>query len=118
MSHIESHYPNWGKQEMILGMFENARDKGIDVACDIPPYVCGYTTITTLLPEWALSGGLPKIVERLRDPEKRKKIKKFVMIEKDKHTNPSQSLVADGYSNKIWIVSSEKRPELVGKNLE
>lgn len=118
VSHIESHYPNWGKQEMILRMFENARDKGIDVACDIPPYVCGYTTITTLLPDWALSGGLPKIVERLRDPEKRKKIKKFVMEEKDRHTNPSQSLVADGYPTKIWIVSSEKRPELVGKNLE
>ena len=118
VSHIESHYPNWGKEEMVLKMFEDARDREIDIACDIPPYVCGYTTITTLLPDWALSGGIPEVVERLKNPVKREEIKNFVMVGKDKHTNPSQSLLADGFADKIWIVSSEKRPELVGKSLE
>ena len=118
VSHLESHYPNWGKEQAILDMLEVARDRGIDIACDVPPYVCGYTTITTLLPDWALSGGITETLERLRNPEKRQKVKEFLTNEKEKHVNPTQSLLADGYANKIWIASCDKRPELVGKSIE
>jgi N-acyl-D-amino-acid deacylase len=117
LSHIESHYPNWGKQLSILKLLEDARDTGIDIACDIPPYVCGYTTITTLLPDWALSGGIVEVCKRLRDPRASEKIKEFITKNRDSHTNPSQTLIADGLSDRIWIVSSERRLELVGKSI-
>jgi len=118
ISHIESHYPNWGKQDVILDMFEKAKDHGIDISCDVPPYVCGFTTITTLLPDWALEGGISETVKRLKTPELAENIKKFILTEREKHANPTQSLLADGYFDKIRIVSSEKNPDLVGKNLK
>jgi len=118
VSHTESHYPNWGKQEVILALFEKAKARGIDIACDVPPYVCGFTTITTLLPDWALEGGISETVKRLGTPEVREKIRKFILTEREKHGNPTQPLLADGYFDKIWIVSSEKNPDLIGKSLK
>jgi N-acyl-D-amino-acid deacylase len=61
---------------------------------------------------------MPEVLERLRNPEKRRQIREFVMTDKENHTNPSQTLIADDYPNKIWIVGSEKRQEIVGKSIE
>lgn len=117
VSHVESHIPNWGKQETILNMLEGARGRGLDVTCDIPPYLCGFTSATAMLPPWALEGGCEKILERLRDPEAREKIKKFVLTERESHVSPITALLAGGLSNKIWIASSEKNPDSKGKSL-
>jgi N-acyl-D-aspartate/D-glutamate deacylase len=46
---------------------------------------------------------MEKLAERLEDPEQRAKIKKYIFEEKDKHTSPASTLVADGHSDKIWI---------------
>jgi len=117
ISHIESHYPNWGKQEEILNLIEEARKRGLDVLCDIPPYICGATGLNTILPDWAHEGGAAKSVERLRSPEMRAKIRKSVMSEREKHSLPIPTMLADGLSNKIWLGSSERNPTLIGKSL-
>lgn len=117
ISHIESHYPNWGKQEGILNLIEEARMRGLDVLCDIPPYMCGATSLSTILPDWAHEGGAAKSVERLRNPEMRAKIRKSVLTEREKHSLPIPTMLADGLSNKIWIGGSERNPTLIGKSL-
>jgi N-acyl-D-amino-acid deacylase len=117
ISHIESHYPNWGRQERILRLIEEARLRGLDVLCDIPPYICGATSLNTILPDWAHEGGASKSVERLRNPEMRARIKKFVLEERERHSLPIPTMLADGLSNKIRIGSSEKNRNLIGKSL-
>ncbi|NLL37477.1 MAG: D-aminoacylase [Fretibacterium sp.] len=63
---------NWGKVHATLRIMEEARARGVDVTCDVYPYIAGMTTITSLLPSRALEGGTAKMLARLKDPEVRK----------------------------------------------
>jgi N-acyl-D-amino-acid deacylase len=58
-----------------LGMMEEARNRGVDVACDVYPYSAGATLISVVLPQWAKEGGVGKMLERLGRPEDRERIK-------------------------------------------
>ena len=59
---------NWGKVPRALELIDAARRDGLDVACDIYPYIAGSANLSQLLPEWAQAGGAPGIVERLGRP--------------------------------------------------
>jgi N-acyl-D-amino-acid deacylase len=56
---------NWGKVPRALEKIDAARRDGLDVACDIYPYIAGSANLSQLLPNWAQAGGAPGIVERL-----------------------------------------------------
>lgn len=56
---------NWGKVPKALEKIDGARRDGLDVACDIYPYIAGSANLSQLLPNWAQAGGAPGIVERL-----------------------------------------------------
>jgi len=68
---------NWGKVETALRMVEEARANGLQVVCDMMPTASSGRArdMETLLPRWALKGGTKKIIERLKDPDTRGKIK-------------------------------------------
>ncbi len=117
ISHIETHYPNWKKMDQVMEIINEARARGLEVTCDVPPYLFGMTALTTLLPAWCQEGGVDGIIKRLKNSEMREKIKKSISTEREKHTNPSMALAADGHWEKIWIVKSEKNPHFTGKSL-
>jgi len=45
------------------------------VAADMYPYLAGATALASALPPWVADGGPPKLLERLHDPEVRRRIK-------------------------------------------
>jgi N-acyl-D-aspartate/D-glutamate deacylase len=65
----------WGSMPKIVGMIQSARSSGQDVTADMYPYVAGGTALASSLPPWVADGGLDKLLERLKDPSIRKKIK-------------------------------------------
>lgn len=65
---------NWGRSKETLAAVEAARREGIDVTIDQYPYTASSTGLNTLLPSWALSGGLDSIKARSSDPVLRQKI--------------------------------------------
>jgi len=65
---------NWHLQPQAIERIEAARAEGIDIEYDSYPYVAGSTVATQLLPQWALDGGAPKMLSRLRDPEQRQRV--------------------------------------------
>jgi N-acyl-D-amino-acid deacylase len=67
---------NWGRMPAILEKIENARRSGLDITADLYPYVRAGGGFTPLLPPWAQDGGREKIVQRLKDPAIRERIKK------------------------------------------
>ena len=67
---------NWGKVSATLRLMERARMRGVEVNCDVYPYTAGSTTITALLPNWMLEGGVEKMLDRLRDQEVRERLKR------------------------------------------
>ena len=75
---------NWGKVRSTLRRMELAREReGIDVQCDQYPYVASSTSLGALLPNWAHDGGDDALLERLRDPESRARIREELKTDRN-----------------------------------
>jgi N-acyl-D-amino-acid deacylase len=67
--------PNHGKVRETLRRLEEERAHGLEITVDQYPYTAASTTLASVLPPWAQVGGVPQILERLRDPATRQEIK-------------------------------------------
>jgi len=65
---------NWHLWETVVAKLETARADGVDLTCDVYPYYHSCTTMLALLPPWALEGGVPALIPRLKDSRQRRKI--------------------------------------------
>jgi N-acyl-D-amino-acid deacylase len=59
-------------------LIENAQKEGVAVHANLYPYSASQTTLNIRLPDWAREGGSEKLVERLRDPATRQRIRREV----------------------------------------
>ena len=76
ISHFKVTYkPNWGRSVHTLAQVEKARQEGVDVTIDQYPYIASSTTLNTVLPSWAFSGGKDSLNARLNDKKTRERIK-------------------------------------------
>ncbi len=106
---------NWGKINKTLKLMEEARVRGIDINCDVYPYIAGQTTITALLPPWALEGGIEEMTKRLKSLDARKKIQdEIAMIEGNDWENTIQLV---GWKN-IVISKCPINKKYEGRSLE
>jgi N-acyl-D-amino-acid deacylase len=71
--------PMWGKSTVTLRMVEEARAAGLDVMVDQYPYTATQTSLSVLIPPWALAGGRNALRERLADPALRDSIERGVV---------------------------------------
>lgn len=65
---------NFHKTDMILGLFQEARDRGITLTCDQYPYNSGMTSLMAMLPPWASKNGIDKMVEDLKSKDIQQRI--------------------------------------------
>jgi N-acyl-D-amino-acid deacylase len=124
-SHLEGFGKRfWPNVERVLALHEQTRRDGIDHGFDVIPYTAANTTFLAILPPWSLDGGIPKLLERLRDPATRKRIKRDIeqVIPQWPTWRPGgwpHNLVeATGWDN-VWImwVESEDNKSFEGKSL-
>ncbi|MGD2201688.1 MAG: D-aminoacylase [Candidatus Bathyarchaeota archaeon] len=114
-----SHHPAkigaWGRSTETLRLMDETAAKGINVMCDLHPYIAGATGLSAILPPWAQAGGTPSIVDRLKDPELRKKMREDMIS--DRVPGPGHSgLVKRGMWDKI-IVPSYPKDWPIGKTI-
>ncbi|MEW6068508.1 MAG: D-aminoacylase [Nitrospirota bacterium] len=110
ISHIKtSGKKNWHKIDNAISLMEEAQKQGVRITCDRYPYTAASTDLDTVLPSWMYEGGMEKEIERLRDLEIQKKIKREILSE---HKNPE-------FWEHIHIatVSSEKNKWMEGKTI-
>ncbi len=105
---------NWGKVKESLALMEAARERGVEVNCDVYPYLAGMTTLTSLLPPSALEGGVEQMLVRLENPEDIRRIETEIQEGVPGWENWIQSL---GWEN-IIISECEKKKEVEGLSLE
>jgi len=76
--HLKAAYqPGWGTLMRAAGeTIEQARMRGVDVAADMYLYTAGGTALAAVVPSWASEGGNEKLIERLKDPATRARLKK------------------------------------------
>ncbi|MEV4128932.1 D-aminoacylase [Nocardia sp. NPDC049707] len=65
---------NRGRAPEFLALIDAARAEGCDITLDTYPYLPGSTTLSALLPSWAMSGGPDAALARIDDPEMRARI--------------------------------------------
>ena len=74
--HLKTAYKaNWGKMPEVLARFEAARARGLDVSANQYPYNRASNGLDACLPIWVREGGTEQMIERLRDPALRERIK-------------------------------------------
>jgi dihydroorotase/N-acyl-D-amino-acid deacylase len=67
---------NWGKGIQVIQRIEQARTQGLDVTADTYAYTAWENGLAAFIPPWAHDGGNDKMIERLKDPATRAKIRK------------------------------------------
>jgi N-acyl-D-amino-acid deacylase len=106
---------NWGSVAEAMELVEDARSRGLDVACDVYPYTAGSTSLTTLLPPWALEGGISRTLKRLKEPTSRQRIKEELGHEHDDWDN---LMASTGWESAyISSLSNGDSTDLEGKNI-
>ncbi len=75
-SHVETVGPRaWAGTGRVLSLEEDAVREGVDLSGDVIPYTAVCTTLLALYPPWALEGGIGQFLDRLRDPDLRRRMK-------------------------------------------
>lgn len=74
--HKASGKSNWGKVNRTLKMIDEARSMGVEVTCDVYPYVAGSTGLDAFLPVRAWAGGIEKLIKNLKDPKTRAQLRR------------------------------------------
>lgn len=111
ISHFKvSGQQNWGRSSETLAMVEDARRQGMDVTIDQYPYTASSTSLSTILPDWALADGQDSIVARIDDGATNTRIVAAMLanLKKRKLEHYSYAVVA----------SYRTDPTLNGKSIE
>jgi N-acyl-D-amino-acid deacylase len=74
MGHFCGFFGNFEDTQRGLHMIEEARRRGLDVTCDLYPYLAGANPLMAFLPESIFSRDWKDLVEEIHDSEKRKKL--------------------------------------------
>jgi N-acyl-D-amino-acid deacylase len=107
---------NWGRMPEIVGRIEKARQAGIDVAADTYAYPAGFNSFSAVIPPWAHDGGDAKLIERLKDPAMRARIRKE-METPSKDWNNEWLQVTGPESFLIGAVQNPKLLPIQGKTI-
>jgi N-acyl-D-amino-acid deacylase len=66
---------NWGRMPEVVARIDSARKAGVDIAADTYAYPAWFNSLSSFVPPWAHDGGTVRLLERLRDPEARRRIR-------------------------------------------
>jgi N-acyl-D-amino-acid deacylase len=69
----------WGRMPEVISLFDGARRAGHDIRANVYPYTAGQNDLRAIIPPWAHDGGNEAMLERLRDPETRTRMKKDIL---------------------------------------
>ncbi len=67
---------NWGKMPEVIAKINQARAQGADVSANTYAYTAWFNSMSAFVPPWAHDGGDDKLIERLKDPATRARIRK------------------------------------------
>lgn len=66
---------NWGRMPEIVARIDSYRAQGLDIAADTYAYTAWGNPFSAFIPPWAHEGGNAKLLERLKDPTTRARIR-------------------------------------------
>ncbi len=103
----------WGRAGEAIGVLEEARADGLDVAADQYPYTAAATTLATVLPPGLLGLGVEECVAALNDHEVRDR----VIAEIESGISGWENVAADPGWAGIRISFAASHPDWTGRSL-
>jgi N-acyl-D-amino-acid deacylase len=107
---------NWGRMPQVVAKINAARAAGADVAADTYAYTAWFNDFSAFVPPWAHDGGTAKMVERLKDPATRRRIRKDMLTPSKTWDNEWQEIPGPE-AILIGVVQNPKMLPLQGKRL-
>jgi len=107
---------NWGRMPQIVARINAARAAGIDVSANTYAYTAWFNTFSAFIPPWAHDGGDAKLIERLKDPAQRARIRKEMLDPKGDWDNEWQEIPGPE-AIQIAVVQNPELVPLQGKRL-
>ena len=107
---------NWPLFDEAVAMVESARAEGLEITADVYTYPASATGLNASMPPWVQEGGFEASLERLQDPELRRRIAREMLEESDEWEN---MYLGVGSPERILLVgfNSEALKPLTGKTL-
>jgi N-acyl-D-amino-acid deacylase len=107
---------NWGRMPEVVAKINAARAAGADVTADTYAYTAWFNSFSAFVPAWAHDGGDARMVERLKDPATRARIRKD-MLTPSKDWDNEWLEIPGPEAIMIGVVQNPKLLPLQGKRL-
>src|SRR5437868_10412476 len=107
---------NWGRMPDVVAKINAARAEGMDISADTYAYTAWFNSFSAFIPPWAHDGGTSKLVERLKDPATRARIRKELETSSETWDNEWEEIKGPE-SILIGVVQNPKLLPLEGKTL-
>jgi N-acyl-D-amino-acid deacylase len=107
---------NWAKRDRVIELVEKARADGLRITADMYLYTAGSTGLNGAMPPWVQEGGLNRWIDRMRDPDTRRRVAEEMRTPTDAWEN---LLLAAGSPENVLLVGFKSQPlkHLTGKTL-
>jgi dihydroorotase/N-acyl-D-amino-acid deacylase len=83
---------NWGRMPKVIAKIDSARRAGVDLAADTYAYTAWFNDLSAFIPPWAHDGGTAGLLERLRDPATRRRIRRELLAPDESWDNEWQEI--------------------------
>ncbi len=107
---------NFGLMPEIVARIDRARASGVDIAADTYAYPAWENELSAFIPPWAHDGGSAKLIERLKDPAIRARLKRELATPATDWDNEWQSVPGPD-AIRISTVTNPKLRDIQGKTL-
>jgi dihydroorotase/N-acyl-D-amino-acid deacylase len=107
---------NWGRMPEVVAKINAARAAGADVSADTYAYTAWYNGFSAFIPPWAHDGGDAKLVQRLKDPVTRARIRKEMLTPSKEWDNEWQEIPGPD-AIMIGAVENPALAPLLGKRI-
>jgi dihydroorotase/N-acyl-D-amino-acid deacylase len=107
---------NWGKMPQVVAKIDGARAAGVDVEADTYAYTAWFNSLSAFIPPWAHDGGDAKLIERLKDPATRARIRHDMQTPSSKWDNEWDEIPGP-QAVQIGVVQNPQLLPLQGKTL-
>jgi N-acyl-D-aspartate/D-glutamate deacylase len=107
---------NWGRMPELVARVNKARGEGIEVEADTYAYTAWFNSMSAFVPAWAHDGGDAKLIERLKDPATRARIRQDLETPSKDWDNEWQE-ISGPQDVMISVVQNPELKKFQGKRL-
>jgi N-acyl-D-amino-acid deacylase len=107
---------NWGRMPEVVAKINQARAQGADISANTYAYTAWFNSMSAFVPPWAHDGGDAKLIERLKDPATRARIRKDMEIPSKEWDNEWQG-ISGPQDVMVSVVQNPALKQFQGKRL-